>query len=260
MCISFREMRCNSRNSQKKTYFCRLENWIIMAKKDNAEETIVDVQEVYTKTELFIDRNRKGLAMGIGAAILVVLAIIGYKYLIVQPTENEANEASWKAEQYFEIDSLDLALEGDGLYLGFLDIVEQHDGTKAAMRAHYNMGIIYRDRGDFESAIEHFQQANFNDDVMSILATGNIGDCHVEMGNVAEGLTFLTKAVNKAKGSNGAAFTAPIYMYKAAVANMELGNKEAAKGLFEDITEKYPTAQQSNDAKKYLAMLKAELS
>lgn len=231
-----------------------------MAKKNNAEETIVDVQEVYTKTELFIDRNRKGLAIGIAAAILVVLAIIGYKYLIVQPTENEAAQASWKAEQYFEIDSLDLALEGDGLYKGFIDIAADHAGTKAAMRAHYNMGIIFRDRGEFDAAIEHFQQADFSDDVISVLATGNIGDCYVELGDVAQGLTYLTKAANAAQGNNGSSFTAPVYLYKAAIANMELGNKAEAKALFEKITEKYPKAQQFNDAKKYLAMLKAELS
>lgn len=228
-----------------------------MAKKTEQEETIVDVQEIYTKTELFVDKNRKALTIAIGALVVVVLAAVAYKYLIVDPKENDALETSWKAEQYVEIDSLDLAIDGDGLYEGLVGIIDQHPGTKASARAHYQLGTIHRDRGEFDEAIEHFKQVDLNDDVVGPMAIGNLGDCYVENGDIAEGAKYFEQAANEAMGGKGAGFVAPIYLQKAGIAQMELGNMKKAAGFFKTIVNDYPAAQQINDAKKYLAKLES---
>ena len=230
---------------------------IKMAKKTEQEETIVDVQEIYTKTELFVDKHRKTLTIAIGAMVVIVLAAVAYKNLIVNPKENDALETAWKAEQYVEIDSLDLAIEGDGLYEGLIGIIDQHKGTKAAARAHYQLGTIHRDRGEFDEAIEHFKQVDLNDDVIGPMAIGNLGDCYVENGDLSEGAKYFEKAASKAMSGKGASFVAPIYLQKAGIAHMELGNMEKAEGFFKTIVDDYPTAQQINDAKKYLAKLEA---
>jgi len=229
-----------------------------MAKKTNQEETIVDVQEIYSKSELFIDRNRKALSIGIGLIILVVVAVVGYRNLVVNPAENAAADDAWKAEQYVEIDSLSLAIEGDGLYDGFEAIIENHPGTKAASRAHYYLGTILRDRGEFIEAIDHFKSADLKDDNVASMAMGNIGDCYVELGEIQEGATWLEKAGNSAQFGSGAGFVAPVYLQKAAVAYMELENNAKAEALLKTITTKYPESQQITDAKKYLAMLEAK--
>lgn len=229
-----------------------------MAKKTNQEETIVDVQEIYSKSELFIDRNRKALSIGIGLVILVVIAIVGYQYLVVKPTEKEASDAAWKAEQYVEIDSLNLSIEGDGLYDGFESIIADHPGTKAASRAHFYLGTIHRDRGEFDDAITHFKASDLKDKNVSAMAMGNIGDCYIELDNIQEGATWLEKAGKASQAGSGAGFVAPIYLQKAAIAYMELDNNAKAQSLLEIITDKYPESQQINDAKKYLAMLEAK--
>jgi len=90
-----------------------------MAKKKNQEETIVDVQEVYTKTEMYVEKNRKPLVIVVAAVAIIFIAFFGYKQLIVKPQLEEASNNIWKAQLYFENDSLDLALNGDGLYMGF---------------------------------------------------------------------------------------------------------------------------------------------
>ena len=54
--------------------------------------------------------------------------------------ENEAKAQMWMAEQYFERDSFNLALNGDGNYLGFLDIIEEYGITKSANLANYYYG------------------------------------------------------------------------------------------------------------------------
>lgn len=226
-----------------------------MAKKKDQEEVIVDVKEVYTKTELFVDRNRKMLT-GVLVVIVAVIAVgAAYFYLMVKPKEQNANAEAWKAEQYFQIDSLDLALYGDGLYAGLEDIMDDHDGTKAAARAHYELGIIARDRGNFEEAIAHFNQVSFDDEVVSVLAVGAIGDCEVELGNYAEAAKAFEKAAAKGRGSNAEGFTVPMMLYKAGITYMELGQNEDAAKQFEKIVENYPESQVFGGAQRYAAYL-----
>lgn len=225
-----------------------------MAKKKQQDETIVDVQEVYTKTEVFVDKNRKALTGVIVGLAVVFAGYFAYTRLYVEKREVKAAENMWKAEQYFEMDSLNLALYGDDLFPGFEQIAEDYSGTKAARRAHFFMGAISRDKKEFDVAIEHFEQAaKLDDEAVSTLAIGNIGDMHVELGEYEKSIKYFEKAARNSENE----FTAPMYLMKAARVHLELGNQDKAKKVFKEITEKYPTATEYRDAQKYLASLGA---
>jgi hypothetical protein len=84
-----------------------------MSKKhtpENPASQDVDLGEVYSRTELFIEKNKMPLVVG-AIIVAVVLGVLGYKKFIAEPKAKEASELMWKAEYYFEIDSLDKALE-----------------------------------------------------------------------------------------------------------------------------------------------------
>lgn len=223
-----------------------------MAKKKQQEETIVDVQEVYTKTEVFIDKNRKALTGILIAVAVIVAGYFAYTRLYKLPKEKSAAEVMWKAEEYFAMDSLDLAMYGDDLDPGFEEIAEEYSGTNTALRAHFYMGTIFRDRGEFEVAMDHFDQASkLDDEAISTLAIGNLGDMNAELGNMEKAVNYFEKA---AKNSDNE-FSRPMYLMKAARVHMELGDDEKAKKHFATITEDYPDAQEFKSAKKYLASM-----
>ena len=77
------------------------------------ESKDVDLGDVYTRTELFIEDNKKAITIGVVGILVVVGGLLGYKKFIAEPKAQEAAEMVWKAEYYFEIDSLDKALNGD---------------------------------------------------------------------------------------------------------------------------------------------------
>ncbi len=47
------------------------------------------------------------------------------------------------AEKYFAEDSLNLALNGDGNYSGFLQIIDDYKWSEAANLSHYYAGVIF---------------------------------------------------------------------------------------------------------------------
>ena len=198
---------------------------------------------MYTKTERFVDENRSTLTYGVGGLAVLILAVIGYQSFVVGP-EAAAETDAWRAENYFEMDSMSLAALGDG-YAGLEEVMADHEGTAAGQRAAYRMGIYYRDAGDFEGAIAAFEEVNVGDDVVQVLAAGNIGDCYVELADYESAQAAFNNAT---PGDFGMAedVLAPMFLYKGALVEIELGNNAQAKKHLDRIVEDYPTGQQNN--------------
>ena len=76
------------------------------------------------------------------------------------------------AEKYFENDSLNKALKGDGNYLGFLDIIDQYKFTKSANLSHYYAGICYLKKGEFQNAIDQLNSFSSGDQLVGPMASG----------------------------------------------------------------------------------------
>ena len=69
-----------------------------MSKKRTEDtDTIIDVQEVYSKTETFIENNKKMLSIVILGAIVIIGGYLAYKKLIIAPMEFEAQSDMFMA-------------------------------------------------------------------------------------------------------------------------------------------------------------------
>ena len=227
-----------------------------MAKKTKPEDdTLLDVGEAYTKTEKFVDENRSSITYGIGGVAALIIAVLAYQSFIVGPAEAQAEENSWRAESYFEMDSVDLAAYGDGFAAGLEEVMNDHSGTAAGARAAYRMGIVHRDAGAYDEAIAAFEQAEANDDVIATLAQGNIGDCQVELNDYDAAKAAFKEAISSAESGLAEAVLAPMYLYKAALVDIELGNNASAKSQLDRIVNDYPKSQQKSGAEALAASL-----
>ncbi|HIB89655.1 TPA: tetratricopeptide repeat protein [Candidatus Poribacteria bacterium] len=217
-----------------------------MAKKQ--DDTILDVTEVYSKTETYIEENQKSLTLIIGAIVLIIGGYFGYKKLYVDPLEVEAQSQMFVAERYFEQDSLNLAINGDGNYLGFLDILDEYSVTPSGNLANYYLGICYLKQGNYEEAIEYLSSFDAKDEIVSSVATGAIGDAYMELGETKTATSYYMDA---AKESNND-FTAPIYLMKAALGYEEQGNYKKASKIYNNIKNSYPDTKEGLEVEKYL--------
>ena len=219
-----------------------------MAKKSNQEETIVNVDELYSKSEQFVDKNRKQLTLGLGGAAALILIVIGYSTLVVAPKNTAAEEAAFMAEHYFAKDSADLAMLGDGLNAGLEEILSDHSGTPAAARAAFELGIMHRDAARFDEAVDAFNQAGFSDDVFGPLTDANIGDCLVELGDLEGAEGHFASAASGAASGLAAKALSPMCSYKRALVLIELGNEDKARGVLEDLAEDFPNSTYAANA------------
>jgi len=221
--------------------------------KEIKDEPIVDVEQAFSKTELFIEENKKSLMLIAGAIIVLVGGYFAYKYWYVAGEEEAAQKAMFKAEQYFEKDSLDKAINGDGTYDGFLQIVENYGITPSGNLAEYYLGICYLKKGQFEDAIEHLKAFDGNDLITPAFASAAIGDAYMELGSVDEAITYYLKAAEQ----NTNKFSTPMFLKKAAMANEEKGNYADAVKLYERIQAEFFETADGREMEKYIARAKA---
>lgn len=228
-----------------------------MAKKnDENPDVIVDVQEVYSKTENFIETNKMALSIGLGAIVLVIAAFAFYYKIYLPPIESEAQENMFWAEKYFEQDSLNLAVNGDGVHLGFIDIVDEYKGTKAANLGHYYLGISYRNIGKFEDAIYELNEFSSDDVMLSAIALGAIGDCYSELNDLEKAVSYYEKAANTNKNN----VTTPVYLFKAGVTFEAIKDFEKAANMYQEIKKEYASSNEGRNIEKYIARAEAMIN
>ena len=83
-----------------------------MATKEKDTNKELEVEEIVSRSEQFIENNSKKIIYGIIALALVVGAVLGIKHGYLIPQEKKAAAAMFKGEQYFAKDSFNLALNG----------------------------------------------------------------------------------------------------------------------------------------------------
>ncbi len=225
----------------------------IKGKPSKGEELLESPEilaEQIGKTEQFIEKNKK-LVFTIGGALAAIVAAY-FLYNYWNTTQNEtAQNEMFQAVYYFEADSLDKALNGDGNNYGFLEIIEEFGMTEAANLANYYAGACYLKKGEYISAIDHLNAFSSSDLLIQARAYALIGDANMEMGNLEEAVSYY----NRAAEYNPNEYTTPMYLMKAAVAYELLEDYESAIACYNTIVKKYANASEYQTARKQKARL-----
>lgn len=221
-----------------------------MAEKDqNQGIDSIEINETINKAEGYISENKKSISIIVGAVLVVILGYFGYTNLIVKPQEENAIREMFMAERYFQMDSVNLAINGDGQFMGFQEIIDNYGSSSSANRAHYYLGMCYMKKGEWDNAIEYLSGYDAEDDVTGALALGAIGDANLEKGNNEEALNYYMKAVDWDKNQ----FTAAIFLLKAATVKELQNDYKGATDLYERIKKDYPQSTEARDVDRYIA-------
>jgi len=241
----------------KKSYFCGtiLKTKDMAKKKAQQDDNLHELESALTKTERFIEENQKPITYAVGALILVVVAYLGFNKFYLEPREDEAQSQMFMAESYFKKDSFNLAINGDGNYLGFLDIIDDYGMTKSANLANYYTGISYLYLGQYEDALDYLKNFDTKDLLLGPVAEGAKGDAELELGNTDAALKHYRKAYRM----NDNELTSPVYMMKTANLLESIDELEDALAIYKEIKEKYPDSNEGRNIEKYISRVEIKL-
>ncbi len=223
-----------------------------MAKKKDTEvrgdQRLENIEETLTKTEQFIINNQKLIGIVVAVIVVLILGYFGYQRYYLAPRTEEAQSQMYVAQRFFESDSLDKALYGDGNSLGFIDIVDDYGMTDPGNLANYYAGISFLKKGNFDQAIDYLEDFNGKDNIIGPMATGAIGDAYLELGDASKAAAYYLEAANLRDND----LTTPLFLLKAGQTHESLGNYDKAIDIYNRIKDNYSKSQEARTIDKYI--------
>ena len=223
-----------------------------MAEQKNQNEHL-NVEDALTQSEAFLIKYKNAIIGGVVAVIIIVAGFIMYKNLYAEPREEKAQAALFKGQEYFEQDAYEQALNGDSIgFVGFLKVVDDFSGTKAANLAKAYAGICYAQLGKYEEAVKMLDSFNGKDQMVAPAILGAAGNCYAQLGQLDKAASTLMSAADKADNNT----LSPIFLMQAGEILVKQGKYDDAVDAYTKIKDKYFQSYQAMDIDKYIEQAK----
>jgi tetratricopeptide (TPR) repeat protein len=208
--------------------------------------------DVVLKAKSFWIQYQKPLLTVIIVIAVLVAGWYAYQNYVVAPKEAEAENAIWKAEQYFRQDSLKLALDGDKFNRGFVYVINNYGSTKVGNLAKYYAGVCYLRLGNFNKAVDNLKEFSTSAKQIQMMAYGALGDAYSELNKNDDAVNYYKKAAEEFTDD---ATMSSEYLFRAALKLETLGKNSDALDLYKELKDKYPNTERGFAADKYIYRL-----
>jgi TolA-binding protein len=217
-----------------------------------SESQDFDAELALERAKNFWTKYNKPISYISTGVIVLALGWFSYKYFVLEPNRLKAEDVIAVPQDYFAMDSLDKALNGDARNPGFLRIESKYGGTDAANLAHYYAGAIYLRKQDFPNAIKQLKDFSTSASQVQSSAYRMLGDAYMDSGKKNEGADYYKKAGTLNEKDS---YTSSEDLFRAALAYETIGKTTDAIEMYKEIKEKYPKTEKGQLVDKYLARL-----
>lgn len=195
------------------------------------------------------EANKKPINMIATIALVVIVGGFAYFQFYRAPrVEKAATTIAW-AQRMLEVDSFNLALNGNAEHQGFLNVQKKFSGTPTANLCNHYIGVCYLQMGDYDKAIKYLKDFDAKGSLLSYASWGALGDAYMEKGDLKNGIEYYKKA----SGNKGDDAITPIFLYRLGVAYEMNNETDKAKEAYKTIKTEYPRAQIAQDIDRHLA-------
>ncbi len=224
-------------------------------------EVFTTLDEGASRTEQWVAKKQNYILGFIGVVVIGVLGYLAFNQFITKPKEKEASNELFYAQQHFDQavnavakDSLlNVALNGANGKYGFLDIISEYSGTKAANLANYSAGMAYLNLNEYQNAISHLENFSSSDDMLGAMAKGGLGDAFMQLGQADDAIGYYEKAFKHSDNE----YTTPRFLYKAGSVALELGDKDKALTYFKRIKDDFATSEEGRTIDMFIGQAQA---
>lgn len=213
-----------------------------MTQKKQADPQALDqMQEFYEKN--------KNVVIGVGLAILLIIAFFVFRTYQKNQQEKDAAPMMAMPQNYFAADSFRLALYGDGLNAGFLQIIDEYGRSSSANLARFYAGVSFLQLNDPIQAADFLEDYSTSSDMLEARRLELLGHAYAQLNDMDRAAKHYTNAANAI--DNG--FFTPYYLLNAADCQVHLGNYDKALDLYERIKQEYPNSNEGQTIEKHIA-------
>jgi TolA-binding protein len=221
---------------------------------DKRTET-AEKNDAVNKLDAFWKNNQKIITYVGLAIILVIGGWYAYKQYVVRPKEEKAQAAIFKAEEYYRMDSLNLALNGNQADKGFLYVIKNYGGTQTGELARYYVGICYLRLKDFDNAIKYLNDFDTDSKLVQSIAWGRLADAYSEKGDKSKAIDLYKKAGRHFPEEE---VNSSEFLFRAAQL-LEIDNKkDEALDIYQELKEKFPKTEKGGQADRYIYRLEVQ--
>lgn len=226
-----------------------------MAKKKETQAQAVNtnVSEAVSRTEQYIEKNKKSIITWTAIVIALVAAVLLLNTYYFQPRQQKGLEALSKGELLFQAGDFQTAIDGDNNeYDGFDAIIKKYSGTKAANLAKAYAGLSNAQLGQYAEAIPYLKGFKGNDTMIAPSVMAALGNCYAQQEDYAKAAATLLKAAKKADNNVLSAG----WLVQAGQLFEKLGEKASALKAYQQVKDKYYQSIQASDIDKYIESVK----
>jgi len=156
------------------------------SKHTQKKEEMAVVAEAISKSEEFLNKYKNHILYTVLGVVILLGLVFAYMEAHSRPQTGRSLGATVSAEQYFRIDSFDLALNGDGNILGFKDIIKDYK-KKAGPLVYFYAGVCELQLENYTEAIDFLRKYKTGDEIIQARAYANIADAYVGLINWTKG-------------------------------------------------------------------------
>ena len=217
--------------------------------KKKANVQVNEFDETLSASVTFFEKNKNTILYGGGAVLAIIIAALLLHQFYFVPRENKANESIFYAEQAFIDGNYEKALNGDGVNMGFLSVIDKYGSTKAGNIACLYDAKCYASTEKYQEAIDMLEKFDGCGDAMiSPAAIALQGNCYAELGNNEKAVELLLTAAKKADNNT----ISPVCLLQAGQIYQTLGKNDKALDCYKQIKSKYLQSSIYYEIDKYI--------
>ena len=217
--------------------------------KKKANVQVNEFDETLSASVTFFEKNKNTILYGGGAVLAIIIAALLLHQFYFVPRENKANESIFYAEQAFIDGNYEKALNGDGVNMGFLSLIDKYGSTKAGNIACLYAAKCYAATEKYQEAIDMLEKFDgCGDALISPAAIALKGNCYAELGQNEKAAELLVEAAKEADNNT----VSPTCLLQAGQLYVALGQKDKALDCYNQIKTKYQQNSVFYEIDKYI--------
>jgi TolA-binding protein len=217
-----------------------------ISKKEIKQDKLV---ETYFKTKTFFEENQRTILIALGSLVVVILLVI---YLVNRSRERNIESTTLLGNVINLYDQGQFQQAIDGVpakkIKGLKFIADEYGNTESGEAAKIFLANSYYQLGKYDEALKYYEDYDGDNKLFQATAYAGAASCYEIKGNKEKAAELYLKAAKVSESE----VTTPEYLLYAARLNAELGKKDVAKKLLDQIKKEYSTSAQARDYDRYI--------